>query len=88
MINTKPPISGRPLSSGEWIRTTDLRLMSNAPESVLFVRPVLQISKPDERWFLPAWHAAVPQGDDIANRYSYGSYFIWVRQVYTPLFGQ
>ena len=31
-------------SSGEWIRTTDLRVMSNAPESVPFVRRVLQNS--------------------------------------------
>jgi hypothetical protein len=33
--------------------------MSNAPESVPFVRWVLQISQTDERWFLLARHATV-----------------------------
>ncbi|KAF0110610.1 MAG: Uncharacterized protein FD147_1564 [Chloroflexi bacterium] len=69
-------------SSGEWIRTTDLRVMSNAPESVPFVRRVLQISQTDERWLLLARHAAV------VDRYSYSSSFTWVRQVlpiHTPL---
>ena len=47
------------LCSGEWIRTTDLRVMSNAPESVPFVRRVLQISQTDERWLLLARHAAI-----------------------------
>ena len=46
-------------SSGEWIRTTDLRVMSKNPESVPFVQRVLQISQTDERWFLLARHAAV-----------------------------
>jgi hypothetical protein len=49
--------------------------MSNAPESVLFVRRVLQISQTDERWFLLARHAAV------VDRYSYSSPFTWIRQV-------
>ena len=62
-------------SSGEWIRTTDLRVMSKDPESVPFVRRVLQISQTDERWFLLARHAAV------VDRYSYSSPFTWVRQV-------
>ena len=39
--------------------TTDLRVMSNAPESVSFVQRVLQISQTDERWFLLACQAAV-----------------------------
>ncbi|MHC1739900.1 MAG: hypothetical protein AB9897_02175 [Anaerolineaceae bacterium] len=76
MFKPKTTISGRlENSSGEWIRTTDLRVMSNAPESVLFVRRVLQISQTDERWFLLARHAAV------VDRYSYSSPFTWVRQV-------
>lgn len=58
-----------------WYATKDLRVMSNAPESVLFVRRVLQISQTDERWFLLARHAAV------VDRYSYSSPFTWVRQV-------
>jgi hypothetical protein len=33
--------------------------MSKDPESVLFVRRVLQISQTDERWFSLARHAAV-----------------------------
>ena len=42
MFKPKTPISGRlENSSGEWIRTTDLRVMSQNPESVLFVRRVL-----------------------------------------------
>jgi len=45
MLKPETPISGRlENSSGEWIRTTDLRVMSKAPESVPFVRRVLQIS--------------------------------------------
>ena len=45
MFKPKTTISGRlENSSGEWIRTTDLRVMSNAPESVPFVRRVLQNS--------------------------------------------
>jgi len=62
-------------SSGEWIRTTDLRVMSQNPESVPFVRRALQISRPDELWSMLAGHAAV------ANRYSYSICFTWVRQV-------
>jgi hypothetical protein len=63
------------LSSGEPIRTTDLRVMSQNPESVPFVRRALQISRPDELWSMLAGHAAV------ANRYSYSICFTWVRQV-------
>ena len=62
-------------SSGERIRTTDLRVMSQNPESVPFVRRALQISRPDELWSTLAGHAAV------ANRYSYSICFTWVRQV-------
>ena len=62
-------------SSGEPIRTTDLRVMSQNPESVPFVRRALQISRPDELWSTLAGHAAV------ANRYSYSICFTWVRQV-------
>ena len=81
MFKPKTPISGRlENSSGEWIRTTDLRVMSNAPESVPFVRRVLQISQTDERWLLLARHAAV------VDRYSYSSPFTWVRQVLFPDF--
>ena len=36
-------------SSGDTIRTYDLRVMSQNPESVQFVRRALQISRPDER---------------------------------------
>jgi hypothetical protein len=81
MFKPKTPISGRlDNSSGEWIRTTGLRVMSNAPESVLFVRRVMQISQTDELWFLLARHAAV------VDRYSYSSPFTWVRQVLFPDF--
>jgi len=66
---------GRFISSGEPIRTTDLRVMSQNPESVPFVRRALQISRPDELWSTLAGHAAV------ANRYSYSICFTWVRQV-------
>ena len=76
MFKPKTPISGRlDNSSGEWIRTTDLRVMSKNPESVLIMRRVLQISQTGERWFLLARHAAV------VDRYSYSSPFTWVRQV-------
>ena len=40
------------ISSGAQIRTEDLRVMSQNPESVPFVRRVLQISQTGERWFL------------------------------------
>ena len=60
MFKPKTPISGRlNNSSGEWIRTTGLRVMSNAPESVPIVRRVLQISQTDERWFLLAWRTEI-----------------------------
>ena len=76
MVKPKTTISGRlGNSSGEWIRTTDLRVMSQNPESVPFVRRALQISRPDELWSMLAGHAAV------ANRYSYSICFTWVRQV-------
>jgi hypothetical protein len=90
MFKPKTAIAGRlENSSGEWIRTTDLRVMSKAPESVLFVRRVLQtlapaasagVNQPDELWFLPARHAAIPQGDDVVDRCAYSSPFTWVRQ--------
>jgi hypothetical protein len=45
MFKPKTTIAGRlENSSGDQIRTEDLRVMSNAPESVPFVRRVLQIS--------------------------------------------
>ena len=76
MFKSKTTISGRfGNSSGEWIRTTDLRVMSKDPESVPFVRRVLQISQTGERWLLLARHAA------IVDRYAYSSPFTWVRQV-------
>ena len=76
MFKPKTTISGRlENSSGEWIRTTDLRVMSKNPESVLFVQRVLQVSQTDERWFLLARHATV------VDRYSYSSLFTRVRQV-------
>ena len=76
-VNEKPEyiVLWFSLSSGEWIRTTDLRVMSQNPESVPFVRRALQIRKPDERWFKLAGHATV------VNRYSYSSFFMGVRQV-------
>ena len=68
--NEKPESVGLwfAFSSGEWIRTTDFRVMSKDTESVPFVRRVLQtlapaasadVSQTDERWFLLARHAAV-----------------------------
>ena len=56
-------------------RTKDLRGMSLNPESVPFVRWVLQSSQTDERWALLARHAA------IVDRCAYSSPFTWVRQV-------
>jgi hypothetical protein len=83
MFKPKTPISERPdYSSGGWIRTTnDLRVMSKIPESVPFVRRVMQISQTDEPWFLLARHAAIPQGDDLADRCAFSSLFTRVRQV-------
>ena len=89
MFKPKTPQKGRlENSSGEWIRlhsppgqgTTDLRVMSKDPESVPFVRWVLQISQTEERWFTLARHAT------IVDRYSYSSLFTWVRQVIFPDF--
>lgn len=39
--------------------------MSQNPESVLFVRRALQISRPDELWSMLAGHAAAPKEDNI-----------------------
>ena len=76
MFKPKTTISGGFLKgSGEWIRTTDLRVMSQNPESVPFVRRALQISRPDELWSTLAGHATV------ANRCSYSICLTWVRQV-------
>ena len=75
MFKPKTTIAGRlENSSGGWIRTNGLRVMSYAPESVPFVRRVMQISQTDELWFFLARHAAV---DD---RCAYISLFTWVRQ--------
>jgi hypothetical protein len=49
--------------------------MSKNPESVPFVRRVLQISQTGERWFLLAGHATV------VDRCAYSSPLTWVRQV-------
>jgi hypothetical protein len=49
--------------------------MSEKPESVPFIRRVLQISQPDELWFKLARHAT------IGDRYSYSIFFARVRQV-------
>jgi hypothetical protein len=49
--------------------------MSKNPESVPFVRRVLQISQTDELWFTLARHAT------LVNRYLYNSLFTWVRRV-------
>jgi hypothetical protein len=76
MLKPKTTISGRlGNSSGERIRTTDLRVMSQNPESVPFVHRVLQISRPYELRSMLAGHAAV------ANRCSYSICLTWVRQV-------
>jgi hypothetical protein len=76
MFKPKTTIPGRlENSSGAWIRTCDLRVMSKDPESVPFVRRVLQISQTDERWFLLARHAT------IVDRCAYSIPFAWVRQV-------
>lgn len=49
MFKTKTPISGRlENSSGEWIRITNLWVMSKDTKSVPFVRRVLHISQTDE----------------------------------------
>jgi hypothetical protein len=70
MFKPKTTISGRlENSSGGWIRTNSLRVMSKNPESVPFVRWVLQISQTDERWLTLTRHAAV------VVRYSYSSFF-------------
>jgi len=75
MFKPKTTIAGRlENSSGGAIRTHDLRVMSKNPESVPFVRRVLQFSQTDERWFLLARHAAV------VDEYSYSSPSTWVRQ--------
>ena len=60
-VNEKPEPDGLwfTFSSGEWIRTTDLRVMSQNPESVPFVRRALQISQTGEHWFTLARHAAI-----------------------------
>jgi hypothetical protein len=60
--------------------------MSNNPESVPFVRRVLQISQTGERWLLLARHVAIPQGDDVVDRYAYSSPFTWVRPVLFAVF--
>ena len=76
MFKPKTPISGRlENSSGGWIRTNDLRVMSRKPESVLFVRRALQFSQTNERWFLLARNAMV------VDQCAYSSFFTWVRQV-------
>jgi hypothetical protein len=76
MFKPKTPISGRlEKGSGGAIRTHDLRVMSKDPESVPFVRWVLQISQTDERWFTLTRNATV------VDQYSYSSLFTWVRQV-------
>jgi hypothetical protein len=81
MLKPKTTISGRfGNSSGGWIRTNDLRVMSQKPESVLFVRRAMYFSQTGERWFLLARHAA------IVDRYAYSSVFTWVRQVLFPDF--
>jgi len=73
--------------------------MSKDPESVPFVRRVLQISQTDERWFLLARHPAIPQGDAVVDRCADSSPITWVRQghflvlsyvffVYTPCYNR
>ena len=81
MFKPKTTISGRlENSSGAQIRTEDLRVMSQNPESVPFVRRALQISRPDELWSTLARHAAV------VDRCSYSSPFTSIRQVLFPDF--
>ena len=46
-------------SSGEWIRTTDLRVMSQNPESVPFARRVMHFSKPGDLWSSITWIATI-----------------------------
>jgi len=76
-VNEKPEPDGLwfSLSSGGWIRTNDLRVMSQEPKSVLFVRRALQFSQTGERWFLLARNAMV------VDQCAYSSFFTWVRQV-------
>ena len=60
MFKPKTTVAGRlENSSGEKIRTSDLRVMSQNPESVPFVRRALQISRPDELWSMLARHVTV-----------------------------
>ena len=69
-VKPKTTISGRfGNSSGDWIRTNDLRVIDNNPKSVPFVRQVLQMSQTCERWFIRARHAA------IVSRRAYGTAF-------------
>ncbi len=75
MNKPKTTIAGRlGNSSGERIRTIDLQVRSQNPESVPFVRRVLQISQTDERWSIHAEHEA------IVDRYSYSRFFAWTCQ--------
>ena len=66
------------LGSGEWIRTTDLRFMSSKPESVPFVRRVLQISQTCEQWFLRARHTVVIDLRIIASLPEFVKHFLCV----------
>jgi hypothetical protein len=66
MFKPKTPISGRlENSSGEWIRTTDLRVMSENPDFGIFDLKTKQISEKNELRFRRVKQAAV------GNKYSY-----------------
>jgi hypothetical protein len=72
MFKPKAPIAGRlENSSGERIRTTDLRVMSCNCKNVTLDQQYSKISQPNERWFLFARYASFPQLDDLDNRCSY-----------------
>jgi hypothetical protein len=76
MFKPKTTISGRfGNSSGEWIRTTDLRVMRDNPEPVPIVRRALHFTWPAILGFLLARHAA------IGDRCSYSMAFRWESQV-------
>ena len=71
MFKPKTPIAGRmDNSSGGWIRTNGLRVMSKTPESVLFVRRVLQKLAPAAPlpWRAVPGSAGVSQTDERWSR--------------------
>jgi hypothetical protein len=70
MFKPKTPISGRlENSSGEWIRTTDLRVMREKPDFGIIDRKTMQISESNELRFYCVKQTVV------ANQHSYSMPF-------------